>query len=194
MSTPPQDRSDERLDWLRREWRTEKLQGVTDDSLAGVALGPEWAEELAAAGSFPPDLLKLGDFWKGASAEGICEREANDDPAEIAQRAAETAQRGARALMALWARRDEPQKRKYAAVLRDRAQLMPGGQEQRQILREAERSLSAQDTSWTGRMSSLLGFGPSVSPNAPQEVANPLEALLTPIGTLKECNASWRDL
>ena len=187
MSTPPQDRSDERLDWLRREWRTEKLQGFNDDSLAWLALVPEWTEELAAAASFPPDPLKLGDFLTRASAAGICEREGNDGGAE-------TAQRGAHALMALWPRLDEPQKRKYAAALRERAQLMPGGQEQRRILREAERSLAPPDTSWTGRVSNLLGFGSSASPNAPQEVANPLDALLAMIVNLKEGNASWRDL
>ena len=126
--------------------RTARLGEFDDASLAWLVIVPLWTERLAASACFPVaqgnaqvvsqvDSTALADFLERAEAAGVCARET---------RAAESvaARRNAEAMMALWPRLSEADKRKRVDDLRECAQAMAPGALQKRVLREAQSYLS----------------------------------------------------
>lgn len=144
--------SNETLDHLKFELRSQQLSKFEDASLAWLTLVPAWTEELALQAGFHTGSLTLSQFLQEAQKAGICELDDRDRGPEIARA-------GARALLALWPRMDEGLRHRYAPTLNERARVLPPGREQRRMIREAERYLSAQvRTSW---LTGILGKGSS---------------------------------
>src|SRR5690348_16453146 len=89
--------SNEALDHLKFERRSQQLSKFDDTSLAWLTLVPAWTEDLALQAGFRTGSFSFPEFLKEAQESGICELDDRDHGPAIARA-------GSRALLALWPR------------------------------------------------------------------------------------------
>jgi hypothetical protein len=186
MSSSPHAMMDrEKIEMLKSELLAKQLHILDHTALAWLALVPEWTEELAAQAGFPTGGMKLEDFLSSAQEVGICERDKGGSSAEIARL-------GARALMAIWQRMNDSLKRKYSAVLIERAELLPPGAEKRRMLREAEAFSSPRLRSSLSRLTDFLTSVGGASGHKEQQ--DVVEVLLSAIEDFAQRGSRREDL